>query len=61
MVHIISGVILYYFGTGPIKGFALTLLLGVVASIVTAVFLTRYLLRLMADSKYFKNHKMYGA
>lgn len=61
MVHIISGIILYYFGTGPIKGFAVTLLLGVVASIVTAVFLTRYLMRLLADSKFFTNHKLYGA
>ncbi|MBQ4038171.1 MAG: protein translocase subunit SecDF [Bacteroidaceae bacterium] len=38
---IITGVILFYFGTGPIRGFATTLIIGIFCSFFTAVFLTR--------------------
>ena len=38
---IITGVILYFFGTGPIKGFATTLIIGIICSFFTAVWLTR--------------------
>src|ERR1041384_3090612 len=37
----LSGVILFQFGTGPIKGFAVTLCVGIVTTILTAVYLTR--------------------
>ncbi|HYA28892.1 MAG TPA: protein translocase subunit SecD [Acidobacteriota bacterium] len=37
----ISGLILYQFGTGPIKGFAVTLCVGILTTVVTAVFMTR--------------------
>ncbi|MBR2193295.1 MAG: protein translocase subunit SecDF [Bacteroidaceae bacterium] len=37
----ITGVILYYFGTGPIKGFATTYMIGIICSFFTAVWLTR--------------------
>jgi SecD/SecF fusion protein len=37
----IAGVVLFVFGTGPIKGFAWTLLIGIAVSFLTAVFLTR--------------------
>tara|TARA_B110000967_G_scaffold209800_1_gene267736 strand:- start:981 stop:3941 length:2961 start_codon:yes stop_codon:yes gene_type:complete len=40
----LTGVILFVFGTGPIKGFATTLMLGIVTSLFTAVFITRMLL-----------------
>ena len=33
--------VLFQFGTGPIKGFATTLMIGIVANIFTAVFVTR--------------------
>ncbi|MBR1789915.1 MAG: protein translocase subunit SecDF [Bacteroidaceae bacterium] len=42
LTTVITGVILYYFGTGPIRGFATTLIIGVLASFFTAVFLTRW-------------------
>ncbi len=42
----IAALILFYFGSGPIKGFAVTLMLGIVASMITAVIITRYLLML---------------
>ena len=48
---IITGVILAYFGTGPIKGFAVTEIIGVITSFFTAVFLTRYMLYMYADHK----------
>ncbi|MCR5140798.1 MAG: protein translocase subunit SecDF [Bacteroidaceae bacterium] len=38
---IITGIILFVFGTGPIRGFATTLMIGIVCSFFTAVFLTR--------------------
>ena len=38
---IITGIILFYFGTGPIRGFATTLIIGIFCSFFTAVFLTR--------------------
>ena len=38
---IITGVILFYFGTGPIRGFATTLIIGIAISFFTAVFMTR--------------------
>ncbi len=37
----LSGVILFQFGTGPIKGFAVTLCVGIITSVMTAVYLTR--------------------
>jgi preprotein translocase subunit SecD len=37
----IAGIVLYTFGTGPIKGFALTLMIGIVASMFTAIVVTR--------------------
>ena len=37
----IAGVVLYTFGSGPIKGFALTLMIGIVASMFTAIVVTR--------------------
>ena len=38
---IITGIILFNFGTGPIRGFATTLIIGIISSFFTAVFLTR--------------------
>ena len=37
----ITGVVLYFNGTGPIKGFAVTLMFGIVSSVFTATFVTR--------------------
>ena len=41
LTSIITGIILYVFGTGPIRGFATTLIIGICVSFFTAVFLTR--------------------
>jgi preprotein translocase subunit SecD len=40
---LIAGIILYQFGTGPVKGFAVTLCIGILANIFTAVYVTRVL------------------
>ncbi len=40
VTSIITGVVLFYFGTGPIRGFATTLIIGLCANFLTAVFLT---------------------
>lgn len=41
LTSIITGVILFNFGTGPIRGFATTLIIGILCSFFTAVFMTR--------------------
>jgi len=55
---IIAAVVLYAFGTGTIRGFALTLGIGVVTSMFTAVFVTHKLLDIFADLG-IKNQKLY--
>ena len=56
---IIAAVVLWKFGTGPIQGFALTLGIGVVVSMITAVFITRLLLNIMTGLNV-KNPVLYG-
>ncbi len=41
LTSVITGIVLFYFGTGPIRGFATTMIIGLIASFLTAVFLTR--------------------
>jgi preprotein translocase subunit SecD len=38
---VITAVFLFYLGTGPVKGFAVTLIIGIIAALITAVFVTR--------------------
>jgi preprotein translocase subunit SecD len=47
----LAGVILFQFGTGPIKGFALTLCIGIVATVFTSVFVSRVLHDVMVGSR----------
>ena len=48
---LITGIVLSVFGTGPIKGFANTLIIGIITSFISAVFLTRLMLDTYANSK----------
>jgi protein-export membrane protein SecD len=57
----IAAIVLYYFGLGPIQGFAVTLMVGILASMFTAVFVTKYLLKLIVRMDIFKNIKLFGA
>lgn len=47
----LTGVILYTFGTGPIKGFATTLMIGIVTSFFTAVFMSRLIFETLLKRK----------
>ncbi|MDQ0287276.1 preprotein translocase subunit SecD [Desulfofundulus luciae] len=58
---LIAALVLYFLGTGPIRGFAVTLGIGIVASMFTAISVTRWLLHLVAASGLVKNAKAYGA
>jgi len=46
VTHVISAGIMAYFGSGPVRGFAVVLLIGVVTSVFTAVYFTRMLVAL---------------
>ncbi|HZK86375.1 MAG TPA: protein translocase subunit SecD [Syntrophomonas sp.] len=58
LTTLIAAIVLIWFGTGPIKGFAVTLSIGIVASMVVALTFTRYMLVWFADIT--KNNKLYG-
>jgi preprotein translocase subunit SecD len=47
----LTGLFLFQFGTGPVQGFAVTLIIGIVASLVTAVFVTRTFFMLWLDRR----------
>ena len=57
LTSIITGIILYNFGTGPIKGFATTLIIGIIVSFFTAVFMTRVLYTGMMERGKWQNLK----
>jgi len=44
-----TGIILYQFGTGPVQGFALTLMIGIVATMFSAIVITRVVFDMMVD------------
>ena len=56
---IISAVILWVLGTGTIKGFGITLFIGIVVSMVSAIFVTKFLLKQMIGMNV-KNLWLYG-
>lgn len=56
---LIAAVVLFFFGTGPIQGFAITLGIGTVVSMFTAIFITKFLLKQMVALR-IKNLKFYG-
>lgn len=57
----IAAIVLYYFGLGPIQGFAVTLMVSILTSMFTAVFVTKYLLKLIVKMDIFKSNKLFGA
>lgn len=60
MTTLISAVVLFIFGTGPIQSFAYTLGLGVLLSFVTAVTVSRIMLKSVSDLDVAKHHWLYG-
>ena len=57
---LIAALILFYLGTGPIRGFAVTLGLGVVLSMFTAITVTKFLMNFLLASNLTKNGFLYG-
>jgi len=60
VASMITGFVLYALGTGAVKGFAITLLIGVAVSMFTAVTITRLFMKLMIRSKAGHNLAWYG-
>ena len=52
--------VLFYLGTGPIKGFAVTLSIGVVLSMFSAVTVTKFLLKFLIDANFTKSPTAFG-
>ncbi|MCE1199444.1 MAG: protein translocase subunit SecF, partial [Marinilabiliales bacterium] len=46
---LLTGIVLYVFGTGPIKGFATTLIIGIITSLFTSIFIARLMLERWLD------------
>ncbi|KXG78214.1 hypothetical protein AN618_06060 [Fervidicola ferrireducens] len=61
LTTIIAGIVLFYFGTGPIKGFAVTLILGNIISLFTAIVVTRILLGNLINTRLITNKKFFSA
>ena len=51
LTTIITGAVLFFFGTGPVKGFATTLVLGIITSLFCSIFITRVLLEGRAERR----------
>ena len=57
---LIAGIVLYQFGSGPVKGFAVTLMIGIITSLFTAVIITRLLLSVLSDIRGTNKAIFYG-
>lgn len=57
LTSIIAGGVLFFFGTSSVKGFATMLILSILTSFITAVFLSRFLLGLLVESRYLDRKK----
>jgi len=57
---VIAALVLFIVTTGTVRGFALVLLIGIFSSVISAIYLTRYLLRLAARSRLIKSATYLG-
>jgi protein-export membrane protein SecD len=55
-----TGIVIYWFGTGPIKGFAVALIIGVAVSLFTAVTVTRLFVNLIMETRLSRNTALFG-
>lgn len=60
ITSIIAAVALYAIGDGAIKGFALTMIFSIIVSVITNIYLSRFLLSLLVSSNLFNKPKHYG-
>ncbi|MGL5257118.1 MAG: protein translocase subunit SecD [Proteocatella sp.] len=56
----IAGIVLYYFGTGQIKGFAITLMIGIIVSMFTALTITKLILKNLVNGFGINDKKYFG-
>ncbi|SNX52651.1 protein translocase subunit SecD [Thermoanaerobacterium sp. RBIITD] len=61
LTTLIAAFVLFFMGAGTVKGFALTLIIGVLASMFTAITVSRFLLKAVVETEFTKNIKVYGA
>lgn len=61
LTTLIAAFVLFFLGTGTVKGFAVTLGLGIVISMFTAITVNKFLLKMIMRSGVFKNGKIFGA
>ncbi|MDF2500210.1 MAG: secD [Anaerosporomusa subterranea] len=61
LTTLIAAAVLFFLGTGTVKGFAVTLGLGIIISMFTAITVNRFLLKMIMRSGVFKNGKIFGA
>ncbi|MGL4606876.1 MAG: protein translocase subunit SecD [Eubacteriaceae bacterium] len=57
---LIAGGVLFFLGSGSVQGFAVTLILGILVSMFTAIFITKHLIKLLIKSGVFNNNAFYG-
>lgn len=57
---LIAGFVLFFMGTGSVQGFAVTLILGIVVSMFTAVVITKKLVKLLIKTGLFNSNAFYG-
>ncbi len=57
---LIAGVVLYQFGSGDVRGFSMTLMIGIVLSIITATVVTNVFIQSFAESKVLGSKKLFG-
>lgn len=58
---LIAAVVLFFLGTGPIKGFAVTLGIGTILSLFSAISITQFLLKMLMRANIVKSGKIFGA
>ncbi len=61
LTTVITGLVLFNFGTGPVKGFAITLIAGIIISFVSALFVTRLIISTLLNAGFIKNLSMASA
>jgi len=58
LTTLLAGIILYYFGTGPLKGFAIVLCVGIITTLFTGYFASKVMLKASIESGFLKNFSM---
>lgn len=59
LTTLLIAIVLFFFGTGPIKGFAVTLALGTIITLITAVFVTKIVFLIMLNTFKIKKEKLF--